>query len=334
MGGLMRGSMNYQIGRILNEVRRIGVSKHESKLMNKGRSPFIHSVQTREKYYANLVPLIKYLLLIQLNNIENLCSKIIKSYLTCRLEYHTSKQNSLSHFRAELAALSKLETGLNAFSKRYRGGKVQYDFGVVRAQFSNSAKFILQKFTSTYADRAYKKPQLIINHISNISHKLQAQLQFESGARSSGVGAPQSGMANVGKYNGRTIRGLTYKNLIGIVKDPVTNKNRGAYLTCEKGGKVSVHYCDPDTYKILNEYLICHSFLSSEYSQYLHSVTEAAIVTNEYRPGKGTHGLRHSFAQNRYIECLQHGYTDEEAKACVSAELNHNRADITETYLK
>ncbi|MFL1707531.1 hypothetical protein ACHJH3_11140 [Campylobacter sp. MOP7] len=49
---------------------------------------------------------------------------------------------------------------------------------------------------------------------------------------------------------------------------------------------------------------------------------------------KGSHGLRYSFAQNRYEELKQEGYTNLEARAQVSIEMGHSRDEITLHYLK
>ncbi|QKF93246.1 integrase domain-containing protein [Campylobacter sp. CCUG 57310] len=48
----------------------------------------------------------------------------------------------------------------------------------------------------------------------------------------------------------------------------------------------------------------------------------------------GSHGLRYSFAQNRYEELKQEGYTNLEARAQVSIEMGHSRDEITLHYLK
>lgn len=45
------------------------------------------------------------------------------------------------------------------------------------------------------------------------------------------------------------------------------------------------------------------------------------------------HGLRHTYAQERYQELLNEGKLEHEAKLTVSRELGHFRPDITDTYL-
>ena len=48
----------------------------------------------------------------------------------------------------------------------------------------------------------------------------------------------------------------------------------------------------------------------------------------------GQHGLRHNFAQNLYTELRDKGISDAQAKSIVSKELNHERPQITQTYLR
>lgn len=48
----------------------------------------------------------------------------------------------------------------------------------------------------------------------------------------------------------------------------------------------------------------------------------------------GTHGLRHSYAQERITELQEAGKVYNEAREIVSQELGHFRADVVETYLR
>jgi len=48
----------------------------------------------------------------------------------------------------------------------------------------------------------------------------------------------------------------------------------------------------------------------------------------------GSHGLRWNFAQERFHNLMENGYTYEQALAQVSKERGHERADITKHYLR
>ena len=64
------------------------------------------------------------------------------------------------------------------------------------------------------------------------------------------------------------------------------------------------------------------------------AVEAAARATGQYAPGRGTHGLKHSFAQARLHEAIDAGLSHEEAKQAVANEIAHNRLDSVEVYLR
>jgi len=51
-------------------------------------------------------------------------------------------------------------------------------------------------------------------------------------------------------------------------------------------------------------------------------------------PGRGSHGLKHSFAQERYLECIKHGMTHEQALQQTSLETAHFRLRETLGYTR
>jgi integrase len=59
---------------------------------------------------------------------------------------------------------------------------------------------------------------------------------------------------------------------------------------------------------------------------------KAAVATNQRY--SGSHGLRHSFAQRRFRECLDNGIGEVAAKLRVAQEMGHSRSSITERYLQ
>ena len=48
--------------------------------------------------------------------------------------------------------------------------------------------------------------------------------------------------------------------------------------------------------------------------------------------GRGSHGLKHNFAQERYLECVSHGLSHEQALQQTSLETSHFRMRETLTY--
>jgi len=64
------------------------------------------------------------------------------------------------------------------------------------------------------------------------------------------------------------------------------------------------------------------------------AINQAARVTGQYSPGRGSHGLKHNFAQERYLECIDHGLTHEQALQQTSLETSHFRLRETLTYTR
>jgi len=91
---------------------------------------------------------------------------------------------------------------------------------------------------------------------------------------------------------------------------------------------------DPSTYRELEEHLAEHGQLASPYRTFLRAVEAAARETGQYAPGRGTHGLKHSFAQARMHEAVEVGLSQEEAKQAVANEIAHNRMDSVDVYLR
>lgn len=83
--------------------------------------------------------------------------------------------------------------------------------------------------------------------------------------------------------------------------DPVSGEAAGRITTREKGGKHTEHFVQPSTYRELETHIAEHGQPASPYRTFLRAVEAAARPTGQYAPGRGAHGLKHSFAQPRSI---------------------------------
>jgi len=327
----MRGSLNNQIMAALKQITKVGHSRHQAKIENEGRSPFIHSVGTLDKTFQRLRPLAYWLCLREVRNLEDLNSQMLCRYLDHRLEHHQARGNCRKTFQAELSALMALGRALSVFSQTHRKCPAAYDFSPVREIFARQVKNLSVR-TSSYVNRSIQNPMNVISRIESPKHKLMARLQWEAGCRAEGVGAPQRG------HNPLLLENFANPETgerFGIASDPVTGQPAAPLWTKEKGGKTAYKYCSPGLSSDLELYFK-HSGpkgLSDSYHHYLKAVNDALVKSGEAAKGRGTHGFRYAFAQRRYSECLRAKYTDEQAKYLVSQEMSHNRADITETYL-
>ena len=77
-----------------------------------------------------------------------------------------------------------------------------------------------------------------------------------------------------------------------------------------------------------------HGKLESDYFAYVEAINRAAKETGQYAPGRGSHGLKHNFAQERYLECINHGMSHEQALQQTSLETSHFRLRETLTYTR
>ena len=100
----------------------------------------------------------------------------------------------------------------------------------------------------------------------------------------------------------------------------------------EKGGKETDHFVSLETYSRLESHIKNHGQLASDYLQYVEAINQAAKATGQYARGRGSHGLKHNFAQERYIECVQNGFSHEQALQQTSLETSHFRMRETLTY--
>lgn len=244
------------------------------------------------------------------------------AYLAERRSALLAAHGSFQTYEREIQALAKLSDAMQAYFTKH---DIPFgaDLRVVLAAEKHAGKETLAARSSTYSTRAYPDVPGLLAAIQSPTHRLQARLQAESGCRAEGVGAASRGR-----------NPLTQDNLQGIVADPVTGQDVGSIEVREKGGKWTVHFMSASTYRQLQEHLREHGRLESSYRSYARAVEGAARLTAQYERGRGTHGLKHSFAQWRFAQGVRLGLSHEEAKQATALELAHNRLDVTDVYLR
>jgi integrase len=246
-------------------------------------------------------------------------------YLEEKLFYYIEKRRSRHSYQTMLAALGKLEYAINSYIELHNLDVVPLNEKELRQEFYDLSKEFLRRMSRDYDSRAYPNPMILLEKISNGTFKLQAVLQYEGGFRCEGVGAPRS----------KNLRNpLIAQALRGIGPDPVSGLPVGHVASVEKGGKETVHYISVETYRLLDGYIHKYGKLESDYFRYLEAINQAARETGQYAPGRGTHGFKHNFAIERYMECAHHGLSHEEAMQQTSLELGHFRLNETLTYTR
>jgi hypothetical protein len=172
--------------------------------------------------------------------------------------------------------------------------------------------------------RAYPDPELLIAAITDPTHRLAAKLQLEGGLRAEGVGSPRSPYSSFR---------ITEQCQHGIFTDPYFDDGRltGVIEVTEKGGYTCRHYVSVGTYRELAEYVTRFGALYAEYDLYLASVNRAAKLTAQYVRGRGTHGLKHCFAQRFFLSAVAAGKSRVSAEVETSRRCAHHRGDVFRT---
>ena len=246
-------------------------------------------------------------------------------YLEKRLEFYDENKRSRQTFETTLSALGKFELAINNYVTTHRPGQPKLDTSQVRKEFYAKSKKLLKKSSKLFDNRAYPNPVGLIEAIAGGQYQLQASLQYEGGLRAEGVGAPS---------HKRLRNPLTEEGLRGIINDPVTGQPVGVVASKEKGGKETEHFVSVETYQRLKEHIEQFGKLESEYVEYVEAINQAAKVTNQYASGRGSHALKHNFAQERYQECVANGMTHEQALQQTSLETSHFRLRETLGYTR
>lgn len=246
-------------------------------------------------------------------------------YLEDRLAHYVARKRSRQTMETLLSALGKFEYAVNRFIEQHGLEVPPLDTESLRREFYLRSRKLLRKSSKVFANRAYPDPVRLIKAIHDGTYQLQASLQYEGGLRAEGVGAPS---------NRRVKNPLTSEGLHGNGSDPVTGASMGIVASLEKGGKETEHYVSVETYRRLEEYIRMHGKLESDYADYVEAINRAARETGQYAPGRGSHGLKHNFAQERYLECINHGLTHEQALQQTSLETSHFRLRETLTYTR
>ena len=244
-------------------------------------------------------------------------------YLAERLDHYVERKRSRQTMETILSALGKFEYALNHYIGEHGLAVPLLDTEQLRLDFYARARKALRKSSRLFSNRAYPDPVRLIGAIHDGTFQLQASLQYEGGLRAEGVGAP----CNRGIKNPLTAEGLR-----GIGVDPVSGKAAGIVASVEKGGKETEHYVSVETYRRLEEHIRMYGSLESDYCTYVEEINRAARETGQYARGRGSHGFKHNFAQERYLQCIDHGMTHEQALQQTSLETSHFRLRETLAY--
>lgn len=313
-------SIHSQIEAVFHGIRSIGASKLDNE---KG----VRSFGVWKVYRNEAHRLADYFLSRGCTNIldTTLVHSLISDYLTAKLGFLVVHRRSRQTYETILAAISKFEYELNSYIQRHNLLIPPLTTEDVRKCLAKLAKTQLKKSSRLFFNRAYPDPVALIQAITKGTYQLQACLQYEGGLRAEGVGAPS---------HRRMKNPLTMPALRNIGIDPVTGEQVGIVASTEKGGKETEHYISVETCRRLHSHISTIGALESDYVGYVEAINQAARDSNQHAAGRGSHGLKHNFAQERYQQCIEHGFTHEMALQQTSLETSHFRMRETLTYTR
>jgi hypothetical protein len=338
----MRGSIFYQTGELAKVLFTPGMSKIEQKQMG-----YVANAKTLETYrevWNELGIFTKEMYGIK--DLQKLNGEHIGAYMIAKSNQNITEQ------RLELisSAIGKLEVALTKFYDKIDLGTPSehrtYDFSVRKNILNGAREQLLVKETSdepTFA-RNYENPKALIEAIIDEKHQLAAWIQYESGARLEAVLRIDKSMNiktsklkdnNLEDIDNKIIDGIysQVNQMQGIKLDSFDNVEKGQLFTVEKGGKPGIVQISVSTYLKLQKFLEVDGVFEINVNHYRRALIGAANETSQQY--NGTHGLRWNFAQKRFRELQILGnLTYEQALQQVSWEMKHERAEITEHYLR
>lgn len=343
----MRGSIYFQTGILVSILYTPGFSKIDQK-----ESGFIANSDTLETYRAVWNELGIYCKgMYGLKDLQALRSEHIESFMTTKLNQNITEQ----YFELISCAIGKLETALRRLNAKFSTENPRYfeqkdrdyDFSI-RQKILNEARSELRvKETSDDPKfcRAYDTPKAIIEALDEQKFHIAARIQFESGARFEGIQRidPHMIIQTRKLVENQLNDNLEYERIDstyckvlqmqGYCTDPFTGDRQGVIFDCEKGGKPGLLHVSIETYQMLESYFRSNQVFIVHAHQYRRALINAAEKTKQKY--QGTHGFRWNFAKNRFEELQIFGnLTYEQALQQVSWEMKHERADITEHYLR
>lgn len=242
----------------------------------------------------------------KIKDFEKIESYHVQAYMEYKIEYYPSKQ----YLEKISAAIGKLEIALTNFSKNIHNQNKEYDFSIRQTILDESRD--LKLVANNYHNRAYKNPKLIISNLQDSFHKIAAQIQLQGGARIEGVAL------------------IKKQQMLGKKVDDITNQEKGILWTKEKGGKEGEVLISSKTYDELVAYFTENETFKINRQAYYNDLKNAILLSKEIT--EGSHGFRWNFAQRRIFELGKAGYLYNDSLLILSAEMKHNRAEISAYY--
>jgi len=302
VSGSLLGQMKFVLNLATNNSNfGIKVSDIVKEGYTKSYNPYIRSFKTAKEYYGvwkNFAIFAKNEL--GINSIHQIRAEHIELFIESKADLSTKSLQNISSAFGKLEAIMREKLGMDV------------NFGS-REDFSGRflANKIASELTSTSTRGAYENPSELISHLSNETHQLVAELQWQGGFRIHEV---------------KDIRQDSFKSWTdgkGEVHYGIEVRGKGGFERTVEVPK--------DLWDRAKEMVEKDGKIDFSYQNYLSDLREASWSTGQAY--QGSHGLRYCFAQEKYQELVNEGWGHTEALKEVSEMMGHHRPEITEHYL-
>ena len=306
-----KGTAKYQVKNIfeMSGMLMFGQSRHEAKnaaKANGAQGPTeyahmtgIHSHNTYRSYFNTCATLLHYAADVHgIKKANQLTPEHIREFLLSKSDV------KLATFRRYSAALTKLDAALSRLLDR------PPQWAETLKEFREAAPVALD---SEQPARAYLNPSALVGQI-DAGMKLVAELQWRAGLR----------VSEACTIKPHQLKGMT---------NALNGKQVGLLEIKGKGGKVRIVPVPIEIYSNLQNRLE-HETLMINPATYRACLRLAAHRSGQEYAGRGTHGLRWCYAQERMDDLIRENVAYEVALTTVSKLMGHERAGITCLYLR
>ena len=300
----MRGSISYQVNRILKQSDGHGISKYQTRRNSdiKGESghvvsPLIHSSNYRKNIEITGNELGRFAKLNGEKDMEKITNDIVEKFIKAKIDQGL-KYGTISGY---LSRINKIGIALNSIytSKTgYKNEKLFTPEGI--KEIRKNARIKASKKDKNKI-KTYPNSNLFVTKI-NPRSRLQVQLIAETGIR-------RNDAIHINK-----------KQLLG----------NNTIMFKSKGGKIIEKKIKSTLYKEIEKRVTNHTYNIT--ARIITSDMKKVALENNIK-WAGIHGLRHAWAKNDYRKNLDAGLSMEESLLKTSQNMSHNRAEITKIYL-
>lgn len=202
-----------------------------------------------------------------------------------------------------LSSLGKFEYALNHYVREHGLTVPLLETELLRLDYYARSRKLLRKSSRLFSNRAYPDPVRLIEAIHDGTFQLQASLQYEGGLRAEGVGA---------QCNRRIKNPLTTEGLRGISARLPENLSGLSHQWKREERKQSITSPWKHT-GAWRSIFGCMAVWRATIAHMSRRSTGQPVRLVSTQQAAASHGLKHNFAQERYLECIDHGMTHEQA---------------------